>query len=194
MERVLSPFATIPRPSTSTSVQLVLAGLVTVTSWVGYHSSWNRPRWFIRFPNLPLAQFLIDVLLVVDYWFLATQIPDPARTPITSPLIASLCVAIAFGFYFLWDVTALFIRKDDRYKESPLSKDVPARRRASLLYAGVAWILVVTVWVVDVTGSAQAIAVMIILCVLVISYRFVKDWFWPDDTGSSEEAPELPPN
>jgi hypothetical protein len=43
MERVLSPFASNPVPSGPVIAQLVVAGTLTVTSWIGYHSSWNRP-------------------------------------------------------------------------------------------------------------------------------------------------------
>jgi hypothetical protein len=42
--------------------------VLTVTNWIGYHNSWNRPRYFIRFANLTLWQFVIDVLLVIAYW------------------------------------------------------------------------------------------------------------------------------
>lgn len=37
---------------------LAVAFVLAVTSWIGYHNSWNRPRYFIRFANLPLWQFV----------------------------------------------------------------------------------------------------------------------------------------
>lgn len=58
MQQVIMPFAVAPRPPAAGVTQLVLAGVLTITSWIGYHSSWNRPRYFIRFPNLPLWQFV----------------------------------------------------------------------------------------------------------------------------------------
>src|ERR1022692_556369 len=54
-------------------VQLILAAVVTLTSWIGYHNSINRPQFKITFVNWPLAQFVIDFLLVADYWLLATS-------------------------------------------------------------------------------------------------------------------------
>src|SRR5688572_29913526 len=53
---------------------VLVAFTLTVTSWIGYHNSLNRPRYFIRFANLPLIQFSIDVLLVVVYWFTASYV------------------------------------------------------------------------------------------------------------------------
>lgn len=69
--RALDPLADFPKlPGVGLS-HLAVAGVLTIASWIGYHNSWNRPRYFIRFPNLPLGQFLVDAALVVTYWLTA---------------------------------------------------------------------------------------------------------------------------
>jgi hypothetical protein len=185
MERVLDPFASTIKPTSAGTAQLVLAGVLTVTSWIGYHSSWNRPQWFIRFPSLPLCQFLTDVLLVVDYWFLATTYPSSDKS--ASPLAAVICVAIAFALYAIWDITSYWMRKDDRYEGWPLDKDVPQRR--GVTYAFLAASVLPLIWVSAVLprGAKTSIVVSAILALICIAYRFVKDYFYLEDEPEPSE-------
>lgn len=179
MERVLDPFASSPKPAAAGTAQLVLAGALTVTSWVGYHSSWNRPQWFIRFPNLPLLQFLTDVLLVVDYWFLATSFPLSDKD--ASPLAAVICVSIAFVLYGIWDATSYWMRKDDRYVDRPLKYDVPKRRRVTYVFLAASLMLLSWVSAGHPAGGPVCVTICVLLTVLVLGYRFAKDFFFAAD-------------
>ena len=138
-------------------------------------------------------QFLTDVLLVVDYWFLATTYPKSDHA--APPLAAVLCVAIAFALYVAWDVTSLWRRKDDRYHDWLLKFDEPKRRRVTYVFLGLSLVPLIVVAVIDPHGAAPSIAVFAILAVIVVAYRFVKDLFYLVDeepTGAENGGPEAP--
>ena len=178
--RILEPlmhYTTIPNIG---KTHLVLAFVLTVTSWVGYHNSWNRPRFFIRFANLPLWQFLIDVALVVTYWFCATSAEgigtDLGHRASAQP--ESVAVAISFILYCLWDWVGYTIRKSDRYEQNPVSKDVPRRRYVTWAFATIAVGIALAVWVTQPKADRTIMVVDFILIFLIIAFRFTKEFSW----------------
>ena len=92
--------------------QLAVVLVLILTSWVGYHSSANRPRFRLGFFNSELVKFTLDVAMVVVY-FMAAAIA--ARESPTLRVLA-LMVMIAFGLYFLWDIVGAIQKADPRYK------------------------------------------------------------------------------
>src|SRR5438874_975008 len=98
--RVLDPWANRSLITWPGAWQLGLAGAITVTSWVGYHTSANRPSYRIQFPNLPLFQFLIDISLVVAYWMTAAtaEVRSVSNEPLprATALPETLFVMISF--------------------------------------------------------------------------------------------------
>lgn len=186
---VLQPFGDVGKVPTVGRYQLVLAGVLTVTSWIGYHNSWNRPRYFILFPNLPLFQFLIDVALVVVYFL--TAITAPGATPgvsrEASVVIVSIFVAISFVLYALWDVVAYRMRKDARYERRSLGNDVPARRKVSYVFAILTAAIAVGVAVAGPDSTAAIVRIETLLMVLIVAYRFLKEYVTPESARITEE-------
>lgn len=85
---------------------LSVAAVLMIMSWVGYHTSQARAR-DIRFFNLPLVQFLIDVALVVLYWMAVIFVEH--TSPLAqdaSALPQAVIIAIVFLLYAAWDVTS----------------------------------------------------------------------------------------
>lgn len=159
--------------------------MLTVTSWIGYHNSWNRPRYFIRFANLPLWQFVIDVFLVVTYWFTAVS-AEGTGTGLGKHISArpeTLCVAIAFVLYCFWDEVGFAIRRSDLYPKSPPSIDVPMRRFVTRWCAAIAVTFAAIVWIVDPRSSTPIIVVDCVLIALILAFRFTKEmrFVTPDD-------------
>lgn len=116
--------------------------VLTLTSWIGYHNSANRPRYLIGFPNLPLLQFLLDIFMVVLYWLTAVTAervvidPDGVRhVESASASQEAMFVAIAFVLYVVWDIVGLAIRRNDNYQDRPLTEDDPQRRRVTWWFA-----------------------------------------------------------
>jgi len=183
----LADFSKIPGVGLS---HLAVAFVLTVTSWIGYHNSWNRPRYFIRFANLPLWQFVIDVLLVVTYWFTAVS-AEGTGTGLGRHVSArpeTLCVAIAFVLYCFWDEVGYAIRRSDLYEKSPPSRDVPRRRYVTRLCAVIAVMFAVTVWAWDPRSSTTIIVVDCMLIALILAFRFTKEirFVTPDNAYTTE--------
>lgn len=175
--RALDPLANYSKiPGVGLS-HLAVAFVLTVTSWIGYHNSWNRPRYFIRFANLPLWQFVIDVALVIAYWFCAVSAEgtgtDLGRTVSARPEV--LCVAISFVMYCLWDWVGYAIRTSDLYEKSPPARDVPRRRYVTILCAIAAVVFGAVVWAVEPGSKGAIIAIDIALVVLILTFRFAKE-------------------
>jgi hypothetical protein len=125
---VLSPLRrwwTIPGPGWS---HLVLAAVLVLTSWIGYHNSTNRPKYEIAFVNLPLWQFVLDISMVIAYWFTATSAELPEHSPVMdlpaprgSAVPEAILVAVCFLLYVLWDEVGRQIKKSSLYGASSLS-------------------------------------------------------------------------
>jgi len=195
--RTLEPIAqyeSIPAVGWS---HLVVAGVLTIASWIGYHNSQNRPRFFIRFrsPLSPLWQFCIDVALVVVYWLTAISAEgtgsELGRTPSAGP--ESLLVAIAFVLYCLWDQVGLSIRRDRRFARRLIENDNPARRVVTRIFAAGAISLAIitlaiaprsTGWIVGIDGALVA---------LLLGFRIAKDrWYsTPESVRPRESAKAL---
>lgn len=171
--------------------QLLLAFVLTVTSWVGYHNSWNRPRFFIRFLNLPLAQFVIDVLLVIAYWLTATWVEGlPLENRTASALPESVLISVCFLLYVAWDQVGLKMRASDRYFGRPLSRDVPQRRRVSGFFFFLAVFTTAIVIASSPITSAPVIAIDIWLVIVLLGYRIAKEAVTPPEARETESDKE----
>lgn len=179
--RVLEPFADVKSVPWVGRAQLLLAAVLTLASWVGYHNSRNRPRYFIRFPNLPLFQFLTDVLLVVVYWFTAVTsegaVPGLHRVPSARP--EALLVTGAFALYVLWDWLGLRIRNDDRYERRRKDLDVPARRKVTQWCFFISLMTLLVVWFCDFSRTPWVIGVDTWLIMLILLFRLWKEYDTP---------------
>ena len=190
----LAKYSSIPGVGIS---HLAVAFVLTVTSWIGYHNSWNRPRYFIRFANLPLWQFLIDVLLVVAYWFCAVS-AEGTGTDLGQHVSArpeAILVAISFVLYCLWDWVGYAIRKSDLYPNSPPGRDVPRRRYVTIVCTAVAVAFAGLVWLVDPNSTCTVVGTDILLIALILVFRFAKEsrFVTPDDAYPiNEEDHETP--
>jgi hypothetical protein len=82
------------------AMQLAVVLVLTLTSWVGYHGSANRPRFRLGFFNLELLKFTLDVAMVVVY-FLAAAFAARSNVSLRGE---ALLITVAFGLYFAWDL------------------------------------------------------------------------------------------
>lgn len=184
----LTDFSKVPGVGLS---HIAVAFFLTVTSWIGYHNSWSRPRYFIRFANWPLWQFAVDVLLVVIYWFTAVS-AEGTGTGLGHHVSARpevLLVAISFIFYSVWDAIGLAIRRSDLYYGSPISRDVPCRRHVTIACALAALAFAVVIWLVNPRTSVSIITVDGLLIALILVFRFAKDLVTPDDAYVVDRRP-----
>jgi hypothetical protein len=84
---------------------LAVAVTLTLTSWIGYHNSKNRPRFVIAFVNLPFVQFTLDISMVVVYAFAVLTAEGVTSGATESPAVfpEAILVWIAFVLYVAWD-------------------------------------------------------------------------------------------
>lgn len=158
--------------------QLVLAMVVTITSWLGYHNSSGRNSYRIMFFNLPLLQFVIEISHLLIYWLLVTtsaQWQGGRHLPVNKTAIPeTVLVAVVFVLFCAWDFTALAMRRSDKYAEMKVDDDKPRRRGVTLCYT----VLVVFLAIITCITRAHGLWVFIlavILVVLVVSHRWLQN-------------------
>jgi hypothetical protein len=193
--KILEPFTSHAHIPAVGLVHLVLAFVLTLTSWIGYHTSANLPAFRIRFPNLPLAQFLLDVSMVVTYWMIAVyaEVPSPAGTPSPSALPEAVGVFVAFGLYVLWDEVSQGLRQAAPYRavlageeHKPVERGQGAspaqerwRRRVvtwiAFLLAGVVLLVVIPRRGEGGQTATFVLTVDSILIALIVLFRFGKE-------------------
>jgi hypothetical protein len=176
--KLLEPFATAKSIPTAGMTHLLLAGVVTIGSWIGYHNSLSRPHYVIRFVNLPLAQFLIDVALVVVYWLLAitAEGTTPAIPRPVSAVPEARYVMIGFLLYSAWDLVALRIRQTEQATGATTTADVPARRRVTYVFSAVSAVTWALLWWTDPRSTSLVVLADAWLIAVAIAYRLGKEW------------------
>jgi hypothetical protein len=140
-------------PATGWS-HLAVAMVLTMASWIGYHTSANRPRYAIKVANYPLLQFVLDVAMVIAYWIAAATTPlpeySPGRSlpaPPASATSESVLVTVSFVLYFLWDRVAKVMQDSTANYPAMQRKPYDKGRRvvtvvfglAAALMTGLAW-------------------------------------------------------
>jgi hypothetical protein len=168
---------------------LLVGAVLTIASWVGYHNSVNRVQYFLRFWNLPIVMFLIDILLVYIYWLVpvttvhyevAGLSPQPEAFRSTALVTSAACLYVA------WDFIALRMRKSDKYPARPEEQDIPGRRYASMLLFGLtAAVLIVVCWKHP-NSDTPVIAVDVVLILLLLGYRTLKEGLTPPGALSGD--------
>jgi hypothetical protein len=176
--QLLQPFATTRHVPLAGTAHLLVGGVVTIASWIGYHNSLSRPHYVIRFVNLPLAQFLIDIALVVVYWLLAitAEGANPAIPRPTSAVPEARYVAVAFLLYGAWDLVALRIRRVEAAASAATGTDVPARRGVTYGFAVVSLLSWGLLSWMDPRSTPIVVVADAGLIVVAVAYRLAKEW------------------
>jgi len=185
--QLLQPFAITRHVPLAGTAHLLVGGVVTIGSWIGYHNSLSRPHYVIRFVNLPLAQFLIDIALVVVYWLLAitAEGANPAIPRATSVVPEARYVAVAFLLYGAWDLVALRIRRVEAAASAATGTDVPARRRVTYGFAVVSLLTWGLLSWMDPRSTPIVIVADAWLIVVAVAYRIAKEWVDAPATAST---------
>ena len=164
---------------------LGLTIVLVITSWIGYHNSRNRPTYFIRFPNLPLGQFLVDIFLVGVYWTTAVSAEGSGNSlgRHLSAVPETITVAASFGLYWVWDQIGFAIRKSDQYGHRKLAFDEPARRTVTSWCLLLALLALVWVLLDEPDSDGHIITVDLLLVGLLLLFRFWKEQAGPARVG-----------
>jgi hypothetical protein len=178
VNEVLNPLRNFGKIPGVGLAHLAVAGSLVTASWLGYHNSRNRPVYFIRFPSLPLFQFLIDISLVVVYWLAAVS-AEGTGSSLSKPPSAvpeAFLVAISFALYVAWDLVAVKIRENPAYERRPAQHDDRARRQVTWVWAFLATAVWVAVGCTDPRTTGPIISIDLGLLVLLWTFRFAKEY------------------
>lgn len=156
---------------------LIFAGVLTITSWIGYHLSAHRYIGAISFNvRVPaglvhLAKFTLDVILVILYW-VAVQttewgFSDKGQSP--SWRWSTAIATSVFGIYVLWDLLAWRGQGDGR------GSWINSRRVVSVMFFIIMLIVLEVAELWSPTSDYGVTFINIILIIVTILYRVAKD-------------------
>jgi hypothetical protein len=157
---------------------LGVATVITLASWIGYHNSYNRPKFKIRFFNLPLAQFSLDIMMVFVYWLLASVATSDPLSRHPAAVTAGL-VFVTFVLYVLWDLVGILIGA----QEKPYQKLLQPVER----WKGFQWDRYVPTWIATTLafvlwraavanpGPRWSYLVDVLLVCIALGFRVAKD-------------------
>lgn len=181
-------------------IHLTTAVLLTLTSWIGYHNSRNRPRFVIGFFNLPLIQFTLDVAMVVVYAFTVFTAEGLTDGATTSPAVfpEALLVLIAFILYVAWDQVGVGMKSTDEYERAwnTAAKHLPqlgeftkhdwtSRKRCAVTWFSLAAAAAVAVAAMvidrkhDRPSFGTNLTINALLWTILLLFRVFKEWVTP---------------
>lgn len=169
---------------------LVVALTMTITSWIGYHASANKPRFKPHFFNVELVKLTLDITMVAVYFVLAA---NAVRIPVESRH-ETVLVFIAFSLYFVWDLASAYqkrvaldnvYRKEwekvraDKHRIDVTTAWVPTnwgRVGATFVALLASMLLARVTWTYSGPSTAsRTIATDVALLVILIGYRMLKE-------------------
>jgi hypothetical protein len=97
-------------------LHLIVGTTLVLGSWIGFRRSLNRPRYQVKFFNLPFSRFILDQLMLILYFRVAVLTPSPIAGK-TLPDVNALArttvklVAAVYVLYLFWDLLGIWMDK-----------------------------------------------------------------------------------
>ena len=159
---------------------LVFVFVLTLGSWVGYHSSANRESGEVSFDlwspirRIALAKLAIDIALVITYWLAAQNLePGSAAHSVRGSLATA---AVTSVLYVLWDLFSFFDpRRLERGSERSWHAYFGWRRRCSYGFLATIAITIVVVGITNPRTDWAFTVTNIALTALAVGYRVAKE-------------------
>jgi hypothetical protein len=165
-------------------LQLVVAFVVTTTSWIGYHGSQGRARYRMKFINLPLLQFTVDVFLLLAYAILVYAASGTGLALEDAEKLQIATIATIFLGYLIWDILSEWMRHTSLYGPRPGSpplsagkggEDTVSYRLRVTLGAFVVLVLAALIWFATTPDFTWTIVLSILVLVVLVGYRLLQD-------------------
>ena len=167
--------------SANDRAHLVFVFVLTLGSWVGYHSSVNRESGEVSFDlwdavaRIALGKLTIDITLVVAYWLAARNLIVGSAAPSVRGSLAAAAVTLVL--YVFWDLLSfLDPRRLARGSNRSLRSYFSWRRCCSYGFAVTVGITVVVVAGTDPKTDWALATANIVLTVLAVAYRIAKEF------------------
>lgn len=156
---------------------LIVAMTVTVLSWISYHQSQQYPPFLIKFVNLPLVQFGLDIAMVVAYYAIVETSEDGIARPSAKP--EAWLVLLVFVLYSLWDLVGHRWERDPAYTSiletpRPPSRKLGPRRQVTFYFTGGALLIATGSKALNFLTPIPVVATDAVLVLFLIAYRLTK--------------------
>ncbi|HEY5011983.1 MAG TPA: hypothetical protein VIK61_04665 [Acidimicrobiia bacterium] len=159
---------------------LAVAIAVTTLSWIGYHQSQNYPPFLIKFFNIPLWYFVLDVTMVIAYYLVvATAEKHGIANSVPDARPEACLVAFVFVLYFASDWLGFRLFNDREYslrleKAREPDPKFGARRWVTVGFLVLTVVLAACTLIAKPTNASVVVAVDGVLIVLLLTYRLAK--------------------
>ena len=168
---------------------LVVGTTLVLGSWIGYRRSLNRTAYEVKFFNLPLLRWLVDQLMLVLYFRVATLTDlggGKLLTPDELATTTSTLVLYVFVLYIFWDFLGIWMASASipgepaasRNPRYPKLGDEKSTKWQSKDWPGLLITLSTLVLVAALRSAADRLipeALLIIMVVLLAGYRLAKE-------------------
>ncbi|HEX5616217.1 MAG TPA: hypothetical protein VFZ83_13780 [Acidimicrobiia bacterium] len=189
---ILRPLRDYQDLSVAAWSHLGLAAVLTVTTWIGHHRR-GRQQFLVRFFNLPLWSFGLDLLMVAACWMVAVtaESEDTLRAGMATVRPEAIFVMGAFALYSLRDLVTRRMRTEGLRYEAVLAAELPGyepaptgeRERRTMvteIFAGLAFVVGIAALVTQasVTHVETWHAVLFdgLLAAVLIGFRVATDY------------------
>ncbi|HEV2890804.1 MAG TPA: hypothetical protein VGX28_10565 [Frankiaceae bacterium] len=163
---------TQPKMSAAGLAQLLVAGITTLLSYVGYRNSSSRTdQEMDPLRNGPFYHFVIDVFLVYLYFLLAASSESPGESPTATD--EAVLIALVFLAYVAWDALALWMRRSGRL-EGGVTPSSVRRMKVSVWCFAASGVVLAAVWIREPDTRNSVVLVDAVLLVLALAYRVLK--------------------
>jgi hypothetical protein len=158
--------------------QLLCSSALVLGSWIGFRRSLNRHEYELKFFNLPLFRFLLDQMMLIFYFRVATLTPlNPSKPVDVSSVTHSTLKALlfVFGLYLLWDISGqlMAVRKDKNGDQKYPESTIDFKGFAITLFFLV--VFAALLHILDSASNPDATLILIVATVFLIVYRWAKD-------------------
>jgi hypothetical protein len=177
---------------------LAVALAATILSWIGYHQSKQYPPFVIKFINIPLWMFVLDIAMLTIYYLLVSTVEGGTAEPPTATTVdafpEALLVLGSFILYLTWDVFSFVLANDDAYLEemgkTPGRREpFGPRRQVTAVFAALAALVSIGVVILGSSAPTTVVLVDALLVMLLIGYRVAKRGY---DPNAKRRGPAVP--
>jgi hypothetical protein len=175
---IFMAFLTVTRHEYATWANMVLALVIVVFSWIGYHVAKKLSPRPASFDFLPLTQLFGDVIIVAVYLAFVQEAVHTKQVAtgihhVISVRPEAITIVVIFALYTLWDVEQVGLARGEKTRKDRAMSHRNRGLFALLVFAGYSAIVVFD-WRPG--SNAAVIAADLIYVALLCGYRVLQSY------------------
>jgi hypothetical protein len=192
---IFMAFLTVTKREYATWVNLALALIIVVFSWIGYHVARERSPRPASFDFLPLTQLFVDVIIVAVYLAFVQEVVHTKKVAagighVISIRPEAITIVVIFALYTLWDIEQVGLARGKRKRRARATLHRNRGLFALTVFAGYSAI-VVFAWRPG--SNAAVITADLIYIALLYGYRVLQAFDRKDSKPSLVRMVETVP-